>query len=170
MFKRNADWICAEVKLTRSLGYGTYAFTVRNVSHLEPSVVLTLSTWDGTGTEDNRRELDIEIGRWGFVRGDNAQYVVQPYYIPVNIIRFRAPAGRLTYSFRWEPGQATFSTAAVPARGRGSHELSVNISLLPESLPLAERRCASICIVLGRGTVPLKNQTEVVIDKFEYLP
>src|ERR1700693_5644398 len=28
-------WTCAEVKLTRSLGYGTYTFAVRDTSHLE---------------------------------------------------------------------------------------------------------------------------------------
>src|SRR5208282_3842890 len=58
--KRGVDWICSEVRLTRSLGYGTYRFTVRDISRLEPATVLTLSTWDGVGAEENRRELDIE--------------------------------------------------------------------------------------------------------------
>jgi len=43
-------WTAAELKLTRSLGYGTYRFQVRDVSHLEPSALLTLITWDGVGT------------------------------------------------------------------------------------------------------------------------
>src|SRR6476660_9205211 len=59
------NWNAAELKLTRSLGYGTYRFQMRDVSHLEPSAVLTLITWDGVGTESNRRELDLEFGRWG---------------------------------------------------------------------------------------------------------
>jgi hypothetical protein len=96
--KRGVDWICSEVKLARSLGYGTYWFTVRDVAHLEPSTVLTLPTWDGVGAENNRRELDTEISRWGNAANDNAQYVVQPYYIPVNIVRFSVPSGVLTQS------------------------------------------------------------------------
>jgi hypothetical protein len=35
-------WAGAEVRLTRSLGYGTYRFQLRDVSHLEPSALLTL--------------------------------------------------------------------------------------------------------------------------------
>ena len=39
-------WTCAEVSLTRSLGYGTYSFVVRDISHLEPAAVFTMFTWD----------------------------------------------------------------------------------------------------------------------------
>ncbi len=37
--KAAGEWTCAEVSLTRSLGYGTYAFTVRDTSQLEPAAV-----------------------------------------------------------------------------------------------------------------------------------
>ena len=40
--KNQDGWSCAEVHLTRSLGYGTYLFVLRDTSHLEPSVVLSL--------------------------------------------------------------------------------------------------------------------------------
>lgn len=65
-------WTAAEVKLTRSLGYGTYRFKVRDIPHLEPSAVLTLVSWDGVGTEQNRQELDVELSRWGYNNNDNA--------------------------------------------------------------------------------------------------
>src|SRR5258708_4593052 len=86
------DWTAAEIKLTRSLGYGTYVFVVHDVSHLEPSAVLSLFTWDELGTEQNRRELDIEVSGWGRNEGHNTHYVVQPYYVPTNVVRFHAPA------------------------------------------------------------------------------
>src|SRR5271155_5433733 len=105
-------WTAAELKLKRSLGYGTYRFQVRDVSHLEPSALLTLITWDGVGTESNRRELDVELGLWGYLDNTNVHYVVQPYYVPANFVAFRAPPGAYTHSFRWEPGQVTFSTVA----------------------------------------------------------
>jgi len=161
-------WTAAEVKLTRSLGYGTYRFQVRDISRLEPSAVLTLVSWDGVGTEQNRRELDVELSGWGHLNNDNAHYVVQPYYIPANIVRFRVPAGVFTHSFHWEPGQATFSSAA------GSR--SAGISLLKQhvftsGVPAAGSESVRISLyVFNQGQVPLKKGNEVVIEKFEYLP
>lgn len=167
--KRGVDWICSEVKLTRSLGYGTYRFTVRDTSHLEPSAVLTFSTWDSVGVEENRRELDIEISRWGTAANDNAQYVVQPYYIPVNIVRFSVPAGILTHSIHWEPGRATFSTAA---RSRDTATPRViQEHVFTSGVPSVGGDSVRMNLyVFGKGQVPPKNDTEVVIDKFEYLP
>lgn len=161
-------WTAAEVKLTRSLGYGTYQFRVRDISHLEPSAVLTLVSWDGIGTEQNRRELDVELSRWGYMDNDNAHYVVQPYYVPANIVRFRTPAGVLTHSFHWEPGQVTFSTVA----GSGSTgNLSLKQHGFTSGVPAAGNESIRISLyVFDKGQVPLKNGNEVVIEKFEYLP
>ena len=86
-------WSCAEVKLPRSLGYGTYRFVVRDVSHLEPAAVLSLFTWDEADAGQNHREMNIELARWGDPASKNAQYVVQPYYVPANVVRFDLPAG-----------------------------------------------------------------------------
>ncbi len=162
-------WTCAEVKLTRSLGYGTYTFVVRDTAQLEPSAVLTLLTWDGLGTEQNRRELDVEISRWGYRENENAHYVVQPYFIPANLVRFRVPGGVLTHSFRWEPGQVTFSTEVGSRDTNGSRV--VNRHVFTSGLPPAGGDSARINLyVFNKGEIPLKNETEVVIEKFEYLP
>jgi len=161
-------WSAAEVKLTRSLGYGTYRFQVRDISHLEPSVVLTLVSWDGVGTEQNRNELDIELSRWGYIKNDNAHYVVQPYYVPANIVRFRIPAGVFTHSFHWEPGQATFETAAGSG-GPGTPLLKQHV--FTSGVPAAGNEKVSISLfVFHRAEVALKNGDEVVIERFEYLP
>lgn len=167
--RHESEWSAAEVRLTRSLGYGTYRFQVRDVSHLEPSAVLTLFDWDGIGTEQNRRELDIEISRWGFQNNDNAQYVVQPYYIPVNIVRFRVPAGVLTHSFHWETGRVAFSTTAGSIDLSGARVISQHLFTSGVPSPGADSVRISL-YALGKGQVPLKSETEVVIDKFEYLP
>ncbi|MBV8730670.1 MAG: hypothetical protein JO336_12770, partial [Acidobacteriia bacterium] len=95
------QWRSAEVALSRSLGYGLYRFVVRDISHLEPAAVFAIFTWDDLGPS---REMDIEISRWGNPEEKNAQYVIQPYVIPANTMRFAAPAGPLTYSIAWEPG------------------------------------------------------------------
>jgi len=161
-------WTAAELKLTRSLGYGTYSFEVRDVSHLEPSAVLTLIAWDGIGTARNRRELDVELSRWGYLDNDNVHYVVQPYYVPANILRFRVPAGVFTYAFRWEPGQVTFSTVAGGNTGAGR---VINQHVFTSSVPPPEGESVRIALyVFLSGQIPLEHENEVIIDKFEYLP
>src|SRR3984893_10345194 len=162
-------WSAAELKLTRSLGYGTYRFQVRDVSRLEPSALLTLVSWDGAGTESNRRELDIELGRWGYLDNTNVHYVVQPYYVPANFVAFRAPPGAYTHSIRWEPGQVMFSTVAGSGNTGGGRV--INRHVFTSSVPSPGGQSARIALyVFHQGKIPLKNEDEVIIDKFEYLP
>ena len=168
--KNQDGWGCAEVQLTRSLGYGTYLFVVRDISHLEPSAVLSLFTWDGmVGTDENRQELDIEMSRWGVPNNENAQYVVQPYYIPTNIVRFNVPAGVLTHAFRWEPGQVSFTTyAGAQVTGR-AHPLNQHI--FTAHVPAAGGEVARINLyVFGWGKAQLQRENEIVVEKFKYYP
>jgi hypothetical protein len=161
-------WAAAAVKLTRSLGYGTYRFQLRDVSQLEPSALLTLITWDGVGSESTRRELDVELGRWGYLENTNVNYVVQPYYVPANFVAFRVPAGAYTHSFRWEQGQVVFSTVAGSGNARGR---VINRHVFTSGVPSPEGKSVRIGLyVFHKGTIPLKNENEVTIDKFEYLP
>jgi hypothetical protein len=161
-------WAAAEVKLTRSLGYGTYSFQLRDVSHLEPSALLTLIAWDGVGTESTRRELDVELGRWGYLENTNVNYVVQPYYVPANFVAFRVPPGAYTHSFRWEPGQVVFSTVAGSGNTGGR---VINRHVFTSGVPSPEGKSVRIGLyVFRQGKIPLKNENEVIIDKFEYLP
>jgi hypothetical protein len=169
--KVDEKWTCAEVSMNRSLGYGSYSFTTRDTSQLEPAAVLDMFTFDYAGADQNFREMNIEISRWSDPASYNAQYVVQPYYAPTNVVRFNAPAGALTHSFRWEPGRVTFKTA------RGA---SANVRV--EARPVAEQVFTSgvpspgieavrmALYIFSSSKIPLKNGAEVVIEKFEYLP
>jgi hypothetical protein len=162
-------WTGAELKLTRSLGYGTYGFQLRDASHLEPSALLTLITWDGVGSESTRRELDVELGRWGDPDNTNANYVVQPYYVPANIVAFRVPPGSYTHSFRWEAGKVTFSTVA--GSGNTGAGRVINQHVFTSGVPSPGGESVRIAFyVFHQGHIPLKNENEVIIDKFEYLP
>ena len=162
-------WSAAELQLTRSLGYGTYSFQVRDVSHLEPSATLTLITWDGVGTESNRRELDVELGRWGYLDNDNVHYVVQPYYVPANFVAFRMPAGVYTQSFHWEQGKVTFSTVA--GSGDTGAGRVINQHVFTSGVPSPVSHSVRIALyVFHQGHIALTRENEVIIDKFEYLP
>ena len=90
---------------------------VRDIAHLEPAAVLGIFTWDGAAVDENHREMNIEISRWGDPGSKNAQYVVQPYYVPANVARFAAPPGVLTHTLRWEPGRVTLRTETGPGLG-----------------------------------------------------
>ena len=84
----------AEVSLTRSLGYGTYVFVVRDVSLFEPARGLRASSRGmPIAGAQNHREMGIEISQWGDPANKNAQYVVQPYYMPANVARFARRRG-----------------------------------------------------------------------------
>jgi hypothetical protein len=168
--KNRGGWSCAEVQLTRSLGYGTYVFVVRDTSHLEPSAVLTLFTWDAmVGTDENRQELDIEMSRWGVPNNENAQYVVQPYYIPTNIVRFNAPTGVLTHAFRWEPGQVKFTTYVGSQVTGRAHPLNQHVFAAHVPTPGGDVARINLYVV-GWGKVPLQRENEIVVEKFKYYP
>jgi len=170
------EWTCAEVTLTRSLGYGSYLFDVRDVSQLDPSAVLGMFTWDDSLVEANHREMDTEISRWGDPDGKNAQYVVQPYYVPANVVRFSAPAGRLTYSFRWAPGRVSFKTVRQPdgktvrqPDGRSGQAIAEHTFTSGVPLPGGEAVHLNLYAFADRKR-PLQREVEVVIEKFNYLP
>ena len=161
-----SGWTCAEVILTRSLGYGTYTFVVRDISGLPPPVVMGLFTWDDAAGDERFREMDIEASRWGDAANANLQYVVQPYYVPANVIRFRAPAGVLTHTLRWELGRASFRTV----RGSGpSGRGLVAEHVFTSSVPSPGNEAVRMNLyVFGRP--PAVPPTEVVVESFEYAP
>jgi hypothetical protein len=162
------QWTCAEVNLTRSLGYGSYLFDVRDASQLEPSAVFSVFTWDDSSADPEHRELDVEVSRWGDPGNKNAQYVVQPYYIPANVVRWASPPGRLTYSFRWEPGRVSFRTAR---KSPGGGDVAVSESVFTSGVPMPGEESVHMDLyVYGRGKSSLTRESEVVIEKFEYLP
>jgi hypothetical protein len=110
MDKRNGQWSCAEVSLTRSLGYGTYKFVIEDTKPMHPSSVLGFFTWDNSRSEGFHNEFDIELSQWDDPKAKNAQYAVQPFYVSENLARFNAPSGIVTHSFVWEPGKLSFQS------------------------------------------------------------
>jgi hypothetical protein len=162
--RRDNRWTGAEVSLTRPLGYGTYVFETADVSGMDPAAVLGLLTWDDGAAQHNHRELDIELSRWGDPRIDNAQYVVQPYYVPANVRRFQAPAGRLAHTFTWSPEHVAFQTTAGAGRAVASHVFTSGVPVP------GDERVRMHLYAFGFSATPVRNEVEVVIEKFQYLP
>jgi hypothetical protein len=168
--KKGNKWSCAEAVLSRSLGYGTYIVTVRDTSQLDPAAILSLNTFDDWGGEQNYRELDVELGRWGDATNkNNAQFAVQPFYVPGNVAPFVAPAGVLTHSFHWEPGRVKFVTVRGQAMHQGAPVVSEHLftSGVPSS---GHEKMQFLFYVVASDKNPMQKDDEVVLEKFEYLP
>jgi hypothetical protein len=168
--KKGEKWSCAEVVLTRSLGYGTYNITVRDTSRLEPAALLSLNTFDDWGGDQHYREMDIEMGRWGdAATPNNAQFAIQPFYVPGNVAPFVAPAGTLTTSLHWESGKASFRTV----RGSTAHPGAAVVAehTFTAGVPNAATETFQFLFyVVASDKNPMQHDSEVVIEKFEYLP
>jgi hypothetical protein len=168
--KRDGRWSCAEVVLTRSLGYGTYILVTRDTSHLEPAAVLSMNTFDEWAGEQNFRELDVAFSRWGDAGSkSNAQFEIQPFYVPGNVAPFTAPAGTLTHSMHWESGRASFKTVRGSFTQTGGPVVSEHDFTSGVPSPGQEKIYLAFYVVASDKT-PLQKESEVVVEKFEYLP
>lgn len=165
MLREGDTFSCAEVVLTRSLGYGTYEFHLAAMPRFEPATVLGLFVWDPEEAGQNHRELDIELSQWGDRAARNAQYVVQPYYVPANVVRFDAPFGRpMMHAMQWQAGRALFRSTGADGREIASH-------IFQSGLPMPGNERVHLSLYFfGKARIPLQEGTEVVIERFFYRP
>ena len=173
--KEGGVWTCAEVVLQPSLGYGTYRFYLdRPVHKLDPNAVLGLFTWNGDAPAFANREIDIEFSRWSDGNDPtNAQYVVQPYDIPGNLIRFTEPprASRSIHSFRWTPGQLSFESRRRNGSLTPLPEVQIAQWTTTQLIPQPGGEQVRMNLWLFRGAAPQRNHSvEVVVRRFEFVP
>jgi hypothetical protein len=169
IIKKPKGWTCAHMILTRSMGYGTYIFVVRDTSHLQPAVELSMHTFDPDAGSQHYREVDIEIGRWGDAESKyNAQYGIQPFYVPGNVAQFAEPSGTLTHTMHWESGRASFETT----RGSNPHVGKViSQHVFTSGVPSAGQELLEFMFyIVPSEKYPVEKESEVVVEKFEYLP
>ncbi|HTS35793.1 MAG TPA: glycoside hydrolase family 16 protein [Candidatus Solibacter sp.] len=167
--RKSDKWSCAEIFLNRTLGYGTYSVTIRDTSHLEPAAVFSMFTFDDSDSEQHFREMDLEVGGRDAAHRNNARYTIQPLYIPGNLFAFAVPTGTLTFVLNWEPGHAIFKTfrkSSADAGGQlvSEHEFRSAIPVPGKAVPRL------IFYVVASDKNPMQKPSEVVVDKFEYLP
>jgi hypothetical protein len=161
--KTAAGWESSEVVLNRTLGYGTYRWTVDGpLSTLDPNVVLALFTYDNSTTSPTNREIDFEASRFA-TPGDvfNAQYVVQPYETPFNLQRITLPNTNVhTITMTWLPGKVTFSADSLP--------LWTNSS---SSVPTSSTEQVHMSLWLYRGVPPSNAKpVSVEVTNFQFTP
>ena len=168
---RDNQWTCSEVNLTRSLGYGTYSFTMEDTSHFEPAVVFGIFTWDYSSDQGNHGEFDINISRWADPQNKNAEFVIQPAFVPLNMVRFAAPAGKLKQTIVWDAGRVTMITSRVSADGTTS-VVSKHVFTSEVPTPGSESvRMTFYAYSDPNHKLPgVHDRAEVVVDRFEFMP
>ena len=125
----NGQWQCAEVYLTKSLGYGTYTVQVASrLDQLDPKTVAAPLFIYAAPSQ----ELDNEYsGLGGLVPSpDNAQFVVQPYTVPGNIVYYiQRSTAQFTTQMVWHFDQVTFTAWNGWSQHSGTrrHYLSMDI-------------------------------------------
>jgi hypothetical protein len=112
--------------------------------------------------------MNIELGRWGESTSKNAQYVIQPYYVPANTVRFITPPGRLTFRLGWEPERVSFRSI----RGSSSRASDVVAEhVFTSGIPSPGNESIHINLyVFDNRRNPLQHESEVVVETFEFLP
>ena len=170
IIKKGDKWSCAEIKLTRSLGYGTYIIVTRDTAQLEPAAVFSMTTFDDWGGAAHYREMDVEWSRWGDASSkNNTQFTIQPFYVPGNLAPFVAPSGTLTSSLHWESGKATFKMVRGSSLHAGAPVVAEHV--FTSGIPTAATEVFQMLFyVVVSDQTPLHHKNEVVIEKFEYLP
>ncbi len=158
--RREDEWLCSEVTLSRSLGYGTYRFVVRDTSHLGPAAVLIVGP---------AAKMAIELSRWGQPEAKNAQYVITPYMVPANTVRFVAPRGTLSHWLDWKADRATFRTVRGASSNSGENVVAEHTFTSGVQAPGNEGVSLNLYIQ-GKARDPLKHAFEVIIEKFEFFP
>ncbi len=171
-------WWSSEVILDANLGYGTYVFhTESRIDTLDANMVLGLFTWD-TFAPPNYREIDFEFSRWGNPSDvDNAQFVVQPYTTPSNIVRYRLDLNeqnqKATHVLVWSPGQvdmATYLGHHLPSQIPPFQPVFSWTNTGPD-VPLPGGENVRMNLWLVNGNAPMSGQPEeVVISNFLFAP
>jgi hypothetical protein len=162
-------WTCAEVALRNGLGYGRYDLVVSEVEKLEPATVFDVFTSDEAGTDENHREMNTQLARWGDPDGMNAEFSVQPYYRPANNYRYSAPKVPLMLTLYWESGRAKFDTSRVSGSGRNGRGIAEHTFTSEIPGAPSESVHLNLC-VFDYGKMRETSDAEVVVRSFHYLP
>jgi hypothetical protein len=164
---RDGQWRAAEVILDRSLGYGTYRFTLASpAGQLDPNVVLGLFTWSNKAAY-NHREIDIELARWGnAATASNAQFVVQPSFHAGNFSSFvQTDAAPSTLEFTWTAKAVIFRSATA------SGATIASWTYTGPDVPRSGDERPHINLWLDGGAPPTNGaEVEVVLSGFSFAP
>lgn len=131
----------------------------------------------GRYPSNSRNELDIELSRWGDPSGNNAQYVVQPFFAAENPSRFTVPPGSLTYMLRWEADSMlrweadSLSFTTIRDSSADSAEKLISTHTFTSGIPTPANETVHIDLYdFHRSESSSEQPAEAVIERFEFIP
>ena len=152
----NPKWVCAEVANTRSLGYGTYTWSIKgDVTQFAPEIVLGMFTWSASNDPAYAyREIDVEYSKWAYppatktglftVQTDpknNLNYQLTPaptstaqFTWTKTSVAFKVTSGAQTITWTWKPSKK--HKMPVP----GDEQARMNLWLSQQKAPTAGMR------------------------------
>ena len=166
MTKKDDDFVCAELHSVRSLGYGTYHFELRDVGQLEAATMFSIFSRVDAPADNDARELDIHVSKLGDAAKKNAEYVVQPYFVPQNSYHFDLPSGPISLELDWSLETARFSatTGQAPLRPITEWKFTTGVPIADDGLVFL-----NLC-AYGYARVPPQHDAEVVVKRFDFFP
>jgi hypothetical protein len=160
-------WVCSEVHTVRSLGYGDYTLAIGDTSDLEPAVMFSAYSYFEQTSDGDHKELAIHLTRRGVASNTNAEFSIQPSFVPVNFYHFDVPSGPLKLDLNWHPDGAALSVlpGQFPA-GR-----PVASWLFKTGVPRSDdtHLYFNFCN-FGYAPTPPTHDTEVIVKSFQFYP
>lgn len=168
IYREAGRWVCAEVYSKRPMGYGTYTVVLDTPPHTDRNAVLGFYLWSEAAGE---MEIDqLEVGMFGRVESDNAQYVVQPWDVEGNLQRHFLPAGATTHRMTYLPDGLTFESFSG---NRATEENRITKWTYAGTPPAAGSPNVNyrMNFWLFEGRAPEEGgELEAVISDFRYVP
>ncbi len=160
---RAGMWTCAEVINRRSLGYGTYRWTIDgDLTTLDPAAVLGMFTWSDDPAHAHR-ELDVEFSRWGNAAAlRTGWHTIQTGQSPSplsNNFQMRS-ASSSTHSIAWSAGRVGFRSSAGGRTHRWTRAAG--------RVPVPGDESARINLWLFQGRAPEAASVDVVVRDFSF--
>lgn len=163
---RDSSWYCSEIVLDQSFGYGTYSFKLdARVDSLDYNAIFAGFLYDTTA-----QEFDFEFSR-RLANPFNAQYVVQPWYIPGNIVFYDLPETiQTSHSVEWRSDHITFTSWEGSADAPTAETIIASWTYTGGNIPTPLTERMRFNLYLFGGDPPVTGiGDEVIIRSFEYI-
>ncbi|WP_150133239.1 hypothetical protein [Acidisarcina polymorpha] len=167
LIRNSHGWVCSEVNSIRSFGYGTYTFNISDVAQLEPAVMFSAFTYFDRPLDGDHRELAIRLTRRGVASNTNAEFSIQPSFVPANFYHFNVPPGPLQLNMKWraDQGEFTISRDQIPLK-QPLESWPFNTGM---PIPNDTHVFINLCNY-GYAPSPPTHDAEVVVKRFEFFP
>lgn len=178
--KLDGHWACAEVTMTKALGFGTYQFQVQGrPDQMDRNLVLGLFNYTTPDIgPDGTNEIDIEFARWGNASWPNGNWTIYPAVVgpkPLSTtFEVSLNSDLSTHRFTWSADSVRYASL------NGLHDIGDNTGLFRKKAfapANAQRRIPQnplpvhMNLWLFKGQAPSDGQSvEMVIRSFKFVP